>query len=165
MAMRSPPRPPWMWVGYLVTRGRIARWFAIRALRPTCACPLARPSGTHCAAQRITTSRASARFRFGGGRRGEVRHAADIPVGIAGIKSKFAAFAPGADTPASLREGDLDASSGRLDVPRDTSNLRERWADTPLRVKRAGHYIPSAADFGENQPRKPQGPRVSASYF
>ena len=45
--------------------------------------------------RRVTTYPSWARFRFGGWRLGAVRHAADIPVGIAGNKGMFTAFALG----------------------------------------------------------------------
>ena len=50
--------------------------------------------------QRVSTDPPKARFRFGDGRLGEVRLAADIPVGLAGEKRKFAAFARDAAIPA-----------------------------------------------------------------
>ena len=49
---------------------------------------------------RVSTYPACTRFKFRGGRLGEVRHDADIPVGIAGNVGKFAAFVLGADIPA-----------------------------------------------------------------
>ena len=51
----------------------------------------------------------SARFRVGSGRLGEVRHAAGIPVGVAGNTGKFAAFMLDSDIPAPLRKGAMVA--------------------------------------------------------
>ena len=48
----------------------------------------------------VTTHPAHATFKFGDGRTGEVRHAADITVGVAGVKGKFAAFVLDSDIPA-----------------------------------------------------------------
>ena len=42
----------------------------------------------------------AARFKFGGGGIGEVKHAADTKVGIAGCAGAFAAFALDAEVPA-----------------------------------------------------------------
>ena len=39
------------------------------------------------------------RIKFGGGRVGEAKRAADIKVGIAGCKGAFTAFAPDAEIP------------------------------------------------------------------
>ena len=54
---------------------------------------------------KVSTYSSTARPRFGDGRLGEVRHAADTTVGIAGHKDKFAACALDTGTPALLREG------------------------------------------------------------
>ena len=62
--------------------------------------------------QKVPTYPSPARFRFVAGRLGEVRHAAGIPVGIAGGKGDFSACAPDADIPALFREGALDALGG-----------------------------------------------------
>ena len=47
----------------------------------------------------------NARFNFGDGRIGDVKHATDIEVGIARCKSTLAAFVLDADIPALLRKG------------------------------------------------------------
>ena len=52
---------------------------------------------------RMSTYPSKARFRFVDGRLGEVRQAADIPLGIAGAQVKFTALAPDADVPVLLR--------------------------------------------------------------
>ena len=64
---------------------------------------------------RATTYPLKARARFGDGRRGEVRRAADMPVGIAGNGDKFTAFELDADIPAFLRKGAMGALGGQLD--------------------------------------------------
>ena len=65
--------------------------------------------------QNVSASPASARFRFGGGRLGAGRHATGIPVGIAGGKGAFAAFALDAEIPALLRKGALEVLGGLQD--------------------------------------------------
>ena len=52
---------------------------------------------------RVTTHPAMARFKFGEGRMGDVRSAAEITVGIAGANGNFTVFVLDADTPALLR--------------------------------------------------------------
>ena len=49
---------------------------------------------------RVSIYPAQARIKFGNGRTGDVRFAADMTAGIAGAKGNFTAFAPGADIPA-----------------------------------------------------------------
>ena len=56
-----------------------------------------------------------ARFTFGDRRVGEVRHAAEIKVGIAGRRGAFAACVLDADIPTLLRRGALEAIGGQLD--------------------------------------------------
>ena len=114
--------------------------------------------------RKVSTYTSSARFRFGGGRRGEVRRAADILVGIAGNKGKITAFALGADIPALLGRGAMGALRGQLDFPRDALALRRRGAAIPLRVNRMGRFTLSAVDFGKGESRKVRSPVVSASY-
>ena len=81
--------------------------------------------------QKASTYPSSARFRFGDGCQGEVRRAADIPVAVVGRRGKFTAFVLGADIPALLREGALEAMGGQLDFPRDLLTLRKRGVGTP----------------------------------
>ena len=64
---------------------------------------------------RVTTYPSQARFRFVYGRLGEVRYAADIPVGIAGNTGMFTASVLEADIPALLRKGAMEALGGQLD--------------------------------------------------
>ena len=97
--------------------------------------------------ERVFTCSSKATFRLGGRRLGEVRHAADIPVGIAGNKGKFAAFALNADIPALLRKGAMEALGGQLDFLRGSLVLRRQGVEIPLAVNRAGHYILSVVEL------------------
>ena len=63
----------------------------------------------------VSTFLAYARFKFGNGRRGEVRRAADIPVGIGGVTGELTAVALEAGIPASLRKGVLGRLGAQLD--------------------------------------------------
>ena len=62
---------------------------------------------------RVATYPSNAKFRRGDGRLGEVRHAADIPVRIAGNKGKFTAFALDGDSPALLPKVAMEALGGQ----------------------------------------------------
>ena len=62
--------------------------------------------------RRVSTYPQKARFRLGDGRVGNVRHAVDIPAGIAGNTAKLTAFVLRADIPALLREGATEALGG-----------------------------------------------------
>ena len=53
-----------------------------------------------------------ARFKFGDGRVGEVKHATDIMLAIAGRKGVFTALALGADSPVLFRKGASEALGG-----------------------------------------------------
>ena len=64
---------------------------------------------------RVTTYPSKARFRFGDGRLGEIRRAADTSVGAAGNRGKFTALVLEADIPALLRGGASGALGGQLD--------------------------------------------------
>ena len=99
-----------------------------------------------------------ARFKFGDGRIGEVKHAADIKVGVAGRKGTFAAFVLDADIPALLRKGALEALGAQLDFDKDMLSLLRHGVRVPLGVNAMGHYIVSVVEFG-------RGPEVAASYF
>ena len=73
-----------------------------------------------------------ARFRFRDGRHWEVRHAAGAPVGVAGNKGMFTAFALAAEIPALLRKGAMEDVGGQLDFLRGSFHLRRQWsADSP----------------------------------
>ena len=84
---------------------------------------------------RVSTYPAPARFKFGDGRMGNVKFAADITVGIAGYKGTFTAFALVSDIPALLRNGALEDLRGRLDFPRDTLTPGFRGVGIPLKVR------------------------------
>ena len=79
-----------------------------------------------------------ARFKFGCGRVGEAKFAADIKVGIAGRRDPFTALVLEADIAALLRKGALEALGGHLDFLRDV----------PLMVHEMGHYVLSVVAFG-----------------
>ena len=81
---------------------------------------------------RVTAYLPQTRFRFGDGRLGEVRHAADIPMGIAGRKGMFTSFVLEADIPPLLRRGAAEALGGQLDFLRDSLNLGRKAAQIPL---------------------------------
>ena len=112
--------------------------------------------------QRVSTYPSKARFRSGDGRVGEVRHASDIPAGVAGNTGKFAAFALDADITAPLRDGAMEALGGQLDSPRDSSVLLKRGLPIPLRVDRAGRYILGVVDFGKDASTRAGNPAASA---
>ena len=82
---------------------------------------------------------ARARFQSGNGRLGEVRSAADIPVGVAGGRGKVAAFLLETGIPALLRRGALEALGWQLGVPRNVWMLNNLGVDAPLQVNRTGH--------------------------
>ena len=94
-----------------------------------------------------------------------MRHAGDVPGGIADNKGSSAAFALEADIPTSLRKGALEALGGRLDFSGDISTSRKQWVDTPRGVNRTGHYLPSVVDFGMEHSRKPNGPNSFGPIF
>ena len=100
----------------------------------------------------------SARFKFGDGRIGGVKHAADNRVGIAGCKGACAAFLLDAEIPAWLRKGALEALGAQLDFEKDTLSPLRHGVREPLRVNAEGQYIVRAVEFG-------RGPNVTASYF
>ena len=63
------------------------------------------------------------------GRLGEVSHAADVPMGIAGNNGRPTAFEPDADIPAVLRVcagGAMEALGVQLDFSRDSLVLPEQ---------------------------------------
>ena len=84
---------------------------AVLAARATASVLCSRRSGRHnrISAQnefpQLSTYPGCARFKFGDGRRGEVRRDGDILAGIAGSREKFTASATEADISALLRKG------------------------------------------------------------
>ena len=112
----------------------------------------------------VSTYPSSARFRSGDGGLGEVLHAADIAVGIAGSQGKFAAFAPDRDIPALFRNSASEALVGHLDFPRDVLFSPKRGVATLLRVNRMERYTLRVVDFGQGASRKVRRPVVPASY-
>ena len=107
----------------------------------------------------------NARFKFGDGEIGEVKHAADIKVGIAGCKGASTAFVLDADIPAFLRKGAWGALGGQCDFERDILTIRIHGARVPLRVNEMGDYVLSVVEFGQGPPRLDPGPILAASYF
>ena len=108
--------------------------------------------------QKVSTYPASARGRFGDGRLGDVRHAADIPACISGSQGNFAAFALDADIAEFLRKGALEALGGQLDFLRDLFTLRKHGVTIPARVNGAGRYLLGAVVFLADAPRRVRGP-------
>ena len=109
---------------------------------------------------------AKARFSFGDGRLREVRHAADVPVGIAGNRGMFTAFALEAEIPALLREGVMEALGGKSNFLRGSLNLPRQGAQKRLGVNRVGRYILSVVDFRKDPSRSASRcPEASASLF
>ena len=100
----------------------------------------------------------NARFEFGDGRIGEVKHVADIKVGIAGCKGASTAFVLGAEIPALLGKGASEALGAQLGFEEDTLSLLRRGVRVPPRVNAMGHYIISVVEFG-------RGLNVAAPYF
>ena len=82
--------------------------------------------------RKVSTYTSSARFRFGEGSAGEVRHAADIPVVIAGSRGKFPAFMADADFAALLRTGAVELLGRQLEFSRDMLTLRRHGEGTTL---------------------------------
>ena len=72
---------------------------------------------------KVVSYPAHAPFKFGGGRAGEVCHAADIAAGVAGVKGTFTAFALDSDIPALLSKGALESLRGCLDFAQNTLTL------------------------------------------
>ena len=113
---------------------------------------------------RVTTYPSQAGFCLGDGRHGQEHHAADFPVGVAGHRGMFTAFALEADIPALLRKGAMEAIGGQLDFLHGSFNLRRRGAQIPPRVNRAGRCILSEVDFRRGPSwRASNCPEASAS--
>ena len=118
-----------------------------------------------CGIQRAPTYPSTARFRFGDGRLGEVRHAVDILAGVAGKKGNFTAFVLEADIPALLRKGAMEKLGGQLDFLHGSRALHPQGVKIPLGVNRMGHYILSVVDFRKDPPRSLPCLEASASCF
>ena len=96
---------------------------------------------------KVVSYPAHALFKFGGGRTGEVCHAADITVGVVGIKGTSTAFVLGSDIPALMSKGALESLRGRLDFAQHALALGTTGKVIPLKMSDMGHYILSVADF------------------
>ena len=88
-----------------------------------------------------------------------MRHAADIPVGIAGSRGKFTPYVLGADIPELSRKRALEAPGGQLDFPDDLSTLRKQGVSIPPRLGRMGQNIMGVVDFGATRREKREPPR------
>ena len=106
----------------------------------------------------------SARFKFGGGRATEVKHAADIKVGIAWGEGAFAGFVLDSDIPALLRRGVLGSLGAQLDFERDILSIRTHGVNVPLNVNEMGRYVLSTVEFGKGPPYWARVPVWAASY-
>ena len=82
---------------------------------------------------KVASYPAHAIFKFGGGRIGEVCHAADITVGVAGVKGAFTAFVLDSDIPALLSKGASENLRGRLDFAQHTLTVGTTGKVTPCR--------------------------------
>ena len=102
---------------------------------------------------RISLYPASARFKFGDERLGEVRLAAGITVGIAGRKGTPAAFASEAGIPALLRKLASGGPGSQSDFASDVSTIQNRGDEILLKVNGMGYYVPSFAFFSERPQR------------
>ena len=71
----------------------------------------------------------------------------------------------GADFPASLREGVLEASGVQFDSSRDVLTRRKHVAEILPAVNREGRYSISVVAFCDRPPRLGGGPQLAASYF
>ena len=104
-------------------------------------------------------------FKFGNGRVGEVRFSADILAWTAGGRGEVAAFLMDADIPALLRKGEPQYLGRQLDPPRNVSTFGRLAAGVPLKVIGAGHFVLSAASFGEERNSLGNGLTQSTSWF
>ena len=155
----SPPRPLWKLAGCLCARNRTALRFLDNGAAANVVC-LRWLEHHNRVLQRkgfllVATYPAFARFKFGDGRLGEVRRAADASVGIA----------LEVDIPAVSRQSALEAVGGQLDFPIDILTLHRRGVDFLLGVSRMGRRALSVVDFGKGCSEKRQGPTLSASFY
>ena len=99
-----------------------------------------------------STYPACARYKFA-----QARCAACITVGIAGGGGALTAFAPGADVPAFLRRGLLQALGGQSDSASDALTLRNQGAGIPLKVSQMRQYVLSVVALDDGSPRLGRG--------
>ena len=114
---------------------------------------------------RAETFSACARFKFGDGRLGVVRCAADSLVGIAGSRGKFAGNCVLSRRCYAWASLALVALCGRLGIPCDSSTWRKLGVDIPSKLHCAAHCVLSVAPFGRKRSESVMGPTFSASYF
>ena len=98
---------------------------------------------------RVRPYPAIARFKFGDGRVGEVKYAADIKVGTAGCRGAFTAVALETGIPALLRKGAIESLGGRSDFERDILTIRNRGAGNSLKVNEMGRYVVCVVAFSK----------------
>ena len=157
-SMNTHFRRQWESAANLFARMTIASLCWIRARRPTSRASDLRKMG----APEVSTYPAMARFKFGGGRFGGVRYAADIKTVIAGRRGAFTSFALGADIPGLLRGGAIEALGGQLDFARDISTVRNHGVDIPLKSNELGHFALSVVAFRGGPPCADRGPKLAA---
>ena len=87
-------------------------------------------------------------FKFGGGRVREVKHAADIKVGISGRTGAATAFVLEADIPALLRKGASAALGGRLVFEYNISTIRKHGVNALPRANDMAQYVLSVVECG-----------------
>ena len=114
-------------------------------------------------APRVSTYPACRRFKFGDGRRGAERFAAESTAGIACFKETFAAFALDADTPALLSKGSLEALGGPPDFACGVLPVRKQGVGISLRVYQMGRNILSVVSCDDGRPGSGKCPKFPAS--
>ena len=113
--------------------------------------------------ERVFTCSSKATFRLGDRRLGEVRHEADIPVGGAGNKGAFTAFALDADISAVLRKGAMEDWAGSWIFLRIAGFTPTGGEDTP-EGESSGTLYPGRGRFCKDPSRslpRPESPAPS----
>ena len=110
--------------------------------------------------QKVLTYPPSARFRFGNGRLGEVRHPAGISAGIPVRKGEFTVFVLDAGIPTLLRKGALEILEGQPDYTRGISTLHKQRVSIIPKENNMGRLILIVVDFGAGPPRYRECPEV-----
>ena len=105
-----------------------------------------------------------ARLKFRGGRLGDVRCAADIPVGYAGNRGRFTASVREAALPAFVRVGALETLGGHSAFSQGISALRRQGVDIPPTLNYSGRSVLGAVSCGEERSKSEKGATNSASY-
>ena len=71
----------------------------------------------------------------------------------------------GAEIPALLREGALEAFGAQVDFGNDVLSLLRHGVKVPLSVNETGHYVLSVVEFSRRLPRSDRRPDFAASFF